>query len=62
MVEEGVQRVNDVLVGLVVAAVSALIAYPLGRVQGKQQTVFEEQARVMAELRRLVMEADDALF
>jgi hypothetical protein len=57
---------NELLVGLLVAvvgaALSALIAYPLGRAQGKQQTVFEEQAKVMAELRELVMETDKALF
>jgi len=58
--------VNELLVGLLVAAVGAavstLIAYPLGQAQGKQQTIFEEQAKVMMELRTLVMETDEALF
>jgi len=53
---------TDLLVGLVVAATSALIAYHLGLAQGKQQTIFEEQATIMAELRRLVLETDEALF
>ena len=52
---------NELLVAAVGAVLSALVAYPLGRAQGKQQTVFEQQAKVMAELRRLVIEADKAL-
>jgi hypothetical protein len=52
---------NDLLI-VVGAALSAVIVYPLGRAQGKQQTVFEEQAKVMAELRRRVLELDEAMF
>jgi hypothetical protein len=52
---------NDLLIAAVGAIVSAVVAYPLGRVQGKQQTVFEEQAKIMAELRRRLMAADKAL-
>jgi hypothetical protein len=54
--------VNELLIAVVGAILSALVAYPLGRAQGKQQTVFEEQAKIMVELRRLVMEVDKALF
>jgi hypothetical protein len=53
--------VKELLVAAVGAVLSALVAYPLGRIQGKQQTVFEQQAQVMAELRRLVIETDQAL-
>ena len=53
---------NELLIAVVGAILSALVAYPLGRAQGKQQTVFEEQAKIMVELRRLVMEVDKALF
>jgi hypothetical protein len=54
--------VNELLSAAVGAIVTALIAYPLGRVQGKQQTVFEEQAKVMVELRKRLLAADEALF
>lgn len=53
---------SEMLAAAVGVVLSALIAYPLGRVQGRQQVVFEQQAKILAELRRLVIEADKALF
>ena len=53
---------NELLIAAVGAIISALIAYPLGRTQGKQQTVFEEQAKIMVELRRRLLAADEELF
>ena len=53
---------NELLAAAVGAILSALVAFPLGRTLGKQQTVFEQQAKVMAELRRLVIEPDRTLF
>jgi hypothetical protein len=51
-VEEGVRRVNGLLVGLLLAAVSALFTYLIGPAHGKQQTVFQEQAKILAEVRK----------
>ena len=52
---------SDLLSAAVGAIIAALVTYPLGRTQGRQQTVFEEQAMVMAELRRRLLAADKAL-
>lgn len=57
---------SDLLVPLLTAVVgvilSALIAYPLGRVQGRQQTLYEEQVKIISEVRKLVLEIDEALW
>ena len=52
---------NDLLIAAVGGILTALIAYPLGRVQGRQQTGFEERAKVMVELRRRLLAADKVL-
>lgn len=56
------ELIAPILTAVVGAALSALIAYPLGRTQGKQQTLHQEQVKVIAEIRRLLLEADEALW
>jgi hypothetical protein len=50
------------LVALVGVVASAVIAYPLGRAQGRQQTLHEEQVKIMVELRRRLGEVDALLW
>jgi len=56
---------SGLLVAILAAAVgamlSAVIAYPLGRIQGRQQTLYEEQVKIISEIRRLVLKTDAAL-
>jgi len=57
---------SELLVALLAAAVGAIltavIAYPLGRMQGRQQTLYEEQVKIISEIRRLVRKTEEAMF
>jgi hypothetical protein len=57
---------SELLVALISVAVGAIltavIAYPLGRTQGRQQTLYEEQVKIISEIHRLVRKTEEAMF
>jgi hypothetical protein len=51
-----------VLAAIAGAVVGSLIAYPLGKWQGRGQTVYEERARAVAEIRHKLYELQAKIY
>jgi hypothetical protein len=65
-VEEGVRGVTDLLIAvlgaIVGAVVAAVIAYPLGKWQGRGQTVYEERTKAVTEIRHKLRELQAKIY
>jgi hypothetical protein len=59
---EDIRGVTELLTVLLGAVVGAVIAYPLGKRQGRAQTVYEERARTVIQIRHMLRELQAQIY